>query len=256
MFYVAERVHRYFRANSARAVCRKPIAIQADSPLISFTFDDFPRSAWLTGGDILKSLGVAGTYYAALGLMGEDSPSGQIFLQEDLAKILDDGHELGSHTYSHCDSWNTVPRVFEQSVLENQKALASLMGGTKFKTFSYPFCAPRPATKKRIARHFLCCRGLQATSNSGIADLNQLSAFFLERAEDGMRTIKDLIDKNKQERGWIIFATHDVDSRPSRYGCSPEFFGDAVAYAVQSGARVLPVVKALEAIQQAGASDA
>lgn len=248
MFHLVERAKRYFRANSARAVCRKQVTIRPETPLISFTFDDFPRTAWLTGGDILRSYGITGTYYAALGLMGGDSPSGQIFFEKDLKPIIDAGHELGSHTFAHCDSWKTTPEAFEQSIVENQRALGSLIPGAEFRTFSYPICPPRPATKRRTAKHFRCSRGLRQSLNSGAVDLNQLSAFFIERAEDGIRTIRDLIDQNKRERGWIVFATHDIVPNPSRYGCTPELFGETVAYAVESGARILPVANALESI--------
>jgi peptidoglycan/xylan/chitin deacetylase (PgdA/CDA1 family) len=248
MLDIAERAKRYFRANSARTVCRKPVTIRSETPLISFTFDDFPRTAWLTGGEILGSFGVAGTYYAALGCMGGDSPSGQIFSKSDLKPILDAGHELGSHTYSHCDSWKTTPEAFEKSIIENQMALSSLIPGEEFKTFSYPIRPPRPETKRRTAKYFRCSRGLRQSLNSGAADLNQLSAFFIERADDGIRTIRDLIDRNKKECGWIIFVTHDVAPKPSRFGCTAELLEDTVAYAVESGARILPVAKALECI--------
>ena len=84
--------------------------------------------------------------------------------------------------------------------------------------------------------------------NFGRADLNQLSAYFLEKAHGNIQAVANLIEKNKDARGWIIFATHDICPRPSPYGCTPEFFGEVVQYAVDSGAQILPVVKALEAI--------
>ena len=96
-------------------------------PLISFTFDDFPRSALLNGGAILKRSGVRGTYYASLGLMGQHTPSGKIFLREDLRELLTQGHELGCHTFGHCHSWKTKATVFENSVIENRRALNELL---------------------------------------------------------------------------------------------------------------------------------
>ena len=38
--------------------------------VVSFTFDDFPRSAWSNGGAVLEEYDVRGTYYAAMGLAG------------------------------------------------------------------------------------------------------------------------------------------------------------------------------------------
>jgi hypothetical protein len=51
--------------------------------------------------------------------------------------------------------------------------------------------------------------------------------------------------------GWLIFATHDVAAQPSRYGCTPEFLEQVVQYSVDSGARILPVAKAFDLIQEA-----
>ncbi|MBZ5623491.1 MAG: polysaccharide deacetylase family protein [Acidobacteriia bacterium] len=79
--------------------------INAQRPLISFTFDDFPRSALHTGGAILNRSGLAGTYYACLGLMGGETATGKLFNADDLKILIDRGHELGCHTYSHCHSW-------------------------------------------------------------------------------------------------------------------------------------------------------
>ena len=52
---------------------------------------------------------------------------------------------------------------------------------------------------------------------------------------------RQLIDRNAEEKGWLIFYTHDVCESPSRYGCTPEDFREVVSYAVSSGARVMPV---------------
>jgi peptidoglycan/xylan/chitin deacetylase (PgdA/CDA1 family) len=227
---------------------RKLQSVHPQVPLISFTFDDFPRSALLTGGEILKSFGAAGTYYTSLGLLGKDSPSGRICVLEDLKKALDAGHELGCHTYSHCDSWNTEPEVYEQAILQNRRVLRELIPGAKFESFSFPLSSPRPTVKRAASRHFLCCRGGGQTLNVDSADLNQLSAYFLEKAHGKFEPVKALIDRNAQSRGWIIFATHDVSADASPYGCTAEFFKEVVQYAVGSGAQILPIVKALEVI--------
>src|SRR5580704_9182816 len=112
------RVQNYYRRNSARLVFRRPFIVRTSQPLISFTFDDFPRTALLTGGAILQRFGVAGTYYVSLGLLGMNSPSGTICVPEDLTALLQQGHELGCHTFSHSHSWNTDRADFESSIVK------------------------------------------------------------------------------------------------------------------------------------------
>jgi len=243
-----------YQRDTARFLVRRPFRISAETPIISFTFDDFPRSALLTGGAILKSFGLLGTYYASLGLMGRRTPTGPIFLPEDLKVLLEQGHELGCHTFSHCHSWDTQPSAFEDAIIKNQQALSELVPGASFKTFSYPISVPRARTKHRISKYFACCRCGGQTFNIGNADLNYLSAYFLEKSRDNPEIIKSLIDRNRLAGGWLIFATHDISKDPTRWGCTPEFFEEIVRHAMNSGARILPVFQAYQLLQARSSS--
>jgi Polysaccharide deacetylase len=212
---------------------------------ISFTFDDFPRSALLVGGEILKRFGVRATYYASMGLMDQITPTGPIFRSEDLRDLSAAGHELGCHTFDHCDSWHTNPAVFEESVLRNKQALQELQFEIAAKTLSYPMSPPRPLTKRRMHSHFMACRGGGQTFNAGIADLNNLRAFFLEQSRDNSSRIERAIDHTCQAQGWLILATHDICDAPTPYGCTPTLFERVVRSVMRSGARVLPVGEVL-----------
>jgi peptidoglycan/xylan/chitin deacetylase (PgdA/CDA1 family) len=255
------RARERFAVEAARALDRRQLAIRTSVPLISFTFDDFPQSAFLEAGSILGRYGVRGTYYASLGLMGKQSPMGPMFQAEDLTELLHLGHELGCHTFGHCHSWNTPPDIYERAIVENQRALTQVLPGITLETFAYPFSAPHLAVKRIAGRHFVCCRGggLSArryfphaggqTFNSGATDLNLLCAVFLEKSRDNPEALKSFIDQNARARGWLIFATHDVRDAPSRFGCTPGFFQQVVQWSLESGAWILPVVKALEVLR-------
>jgi peptidoglycan/xylan/chitin deacetylase (PgdA/CDA1 family) len=220
--------------------------IETNRPIISFTFDDFPRSAMLVGGAILKQFGVCGTYYVAFGLLGQETPTGRIAESSDLPSLVEHGHELGCHTLWHCDAWKTGPRTFEESIVGNRITLGRLLPSTEFRTFSYPKSPPSPRTKRIASRYFECSRAGGQSPNVGNVDLNQLSAYFLEKSRGRIHDVKDVVDLNRQARGWLVFATHDIEERPSPFGCTPEFFEDVVKYAVKSGACVLPVAAALD----------
>jgi len=249
------RVQGFYQRRAAAQLFKKRLVINTNRAIISFTFDDFPRSALIVGGAILSRYGLAGTYYASLGLMDQDAPTGRIFCPEDLTALVEHGHELGCHTFSHCHSWTTDPIEFENSIVENRAALSGLLPGAEFQTFSYPISPPRPLTKARIAKHFLCCRGSGQMFNSGTADLNQLSAYFLEQSRHSLQAVKEMIDRNREGRAWLIFATHDISRHPTAWGCTPAFFSEVVQYAVNSGARIVPVAKALRVLQASGASN-
>jgi len=216
--------------------------------VISFTFDDFPRSALIKGGAILRERGFAGTYCASLGLMGKQAPSGEIFRREDLYELVRQGHELACHTFDHCDSWKTDPTDFEDSIERNRQAVAEQMPGLTLRSFSYPISWPRPETKRRVATHFECARGGGQTFNAGTVDLNYLKAFFIEQSRDNFDDIRQTIDANARVNGSLIFATHDVCDSPTRFGCTRRFFEQVVEHSAKSGAVILPVSEALERI--------
>jgi len=245
---LTKKIKSRYQRMAVQLFARRPHRMQNREPLISFTFDDFPRSALHIAGASLQRHGVVGTYYTSLGLMGQKAPTGEMFLQEDLATLLAAGHELACHTFAHCHSYETTPDVFEQSVLENQRAMRSLHPAVRFQSLSYPISWPRVETKRRCARYFLGCRAGGQTYNTGTIDLNYLSAFFLEQSRDNLDAIKQVIDANRRAGGWLIFATHDVCADPTHYGCVPELFDAVLRHSIESGARILPVSSALQAI--------
>ena len=244
--YLPRRLQR----RAARWFGRRPCRIRLESPVISFTFDDFPRSALTNGGAILRQYGFSGTYYACFGLLGLENPTGEIFRAEDLGALMRQGHELACHTFDHCDSWETSPHEFEASILRNQQAAAQHVPGVTLKSLSYPISWPRPATKRRIASFFECARGGGQGFNAGVVDLNYLDAFFIEQSRDNFDAIKRIIDDNTQAIGWLIFATHDVSDTPTRFGCAPALFERIVDYVAKSGAHVLRVRDVSERIGQ------
>lgn len=226
---------------------RRPFPLRADVPYVSFTFDDFPRSAWTEGGRILSDANVRGTFFISMNLAGADTPSGPVVSHEDLRTMLREGHELGCHTFDHLDGCDSTVDAFEASIGANQRALAAIVPGGQFRTFAYPLDGPVLDIKRAVGRHFVCCRGGGQTYNAGDIDLNLLKGYFLDwRNQNDLAAVQDVIDRNAAARGWLILATHDVAPAPSRYGCSPAFFADVVDAVVRSGARVVPMMRACE----------
>ena len=83
------RLNGRYQRTVSRLLHRKPLKFAISRPIVSFTFDDFPRSALYVGGDILGRFGAKGTYYASFGLMGTTAPTGEIFITEDLPVLLE-----------------------------------------------------------------------------------------------------------------------------------------------------------------------
>ncbi len=266
IFNTITRIQNRYRQSASVLCNRRLVELRPASPIVSFTFDDFPTSALRIGGEILERHGARGTYYVSLGLMDREIPAGVAFSVEDLRRAVADGHELGCHTFSHCHAWKTEPDEFESAIVENRNALAKIIPGALFASLSYPVHSPHPKIKRRAAKYFACCRGGgrvfksppgaikkngNPTFNVGLADANNLQTHFLEKNRDNPQAVKDLIDENVRERGWLILATHDVCDAPSPFGVTPGFFEDIVRHAVNSGSQILPVGQAWHLISRA-----
>jgi len=230
---------------------RRELRLAGKRPTISFTFDDAPRTAFGAGASILEAHGARGTYYMSLGLLSTTSEVGAIAEPEDLERAVERGHELGCHTFDHCDAWHTGRASFIASVERNCAALHGLLPEHAFRSFAYPKSGATAAVKPVLAQRFECCRGGGQTFNAGTADLNLLSACFVDRhARVDQGFVSALIDGNVEAGGWLIFAAHGISDGDEQFGCSSAFFESVVKRAIASGSRVLTVSAACEQLRR------
>jgi peptidoglycan/xylan/chitin deacetylase (PgdA/CDA1 family) len=136
---------------------RRTFALKADVPYVSFTFDDFPRSAFVTGGRILEQHGTRGTFYLAMQLVNTETCVGQIASRDDLRALLERGHELGCHTFEHLDGRRCTTHAFERSIVHNRLALQAVVPDGRLEVFSYPLDGPNLKIKRQVGEHFVCC---------------------------------------------------------------------------------------------------
>ena len=230
------------------SVARRRARLINSHPLISFTFDDFPKSALATGGAILKHTGVSGTYYTAAGLMGTTTELGPMFDQADLEILLEAGHELGSHTFSHVSARRMPLSGYYKEVLKGQQELARYGKGTVGLNFSYPFGHVTIRAKRRLSNMAPSCRSIHPGLNGPTVDLNLLRSNSLYGGVERLSFAQALIDENARQRTWLIFYTHDVQQHPSAYGCTPDFFEKVVRFAADSDAQIVTVAHALNQI--------
>lgn len=246
------RVRGKYRRTLASGLARRSLPLRSSRPIVSFTFDDAPSSAFIRGREILESYGARGTYFVSLGLLGATTEVGPMASPEDIVAAREAGHELGCHTYDHLDAWLVSPDRYVASIEANSRALQQLCPDAQFATFAYPKSGATLATKREAARRFACCRGGGQSPNVYVADLALLKACFLDR-RTGMDVpaARSLIDYNADRRGWLIFATHDISHNPTLFGIADDAFDAIVAYAARTGAVLLPVVAAQQFLRNA-----
>lgn len=240
-----ERVASKSRRILADRLSRHMVSINTPVPIVSFTFDDAPRTAFDTGRGILKQVGARATYFVSLGLLDTETEVGRIASVSDLARAVGEGNELGCHTFDHLDAWHVPSAAYIASVHRNRETLHRIFPGAEFTTFAYPKSGATASVKSALRNNFVCCRGGGQVANVNGTDLRLLKACFLDRRTGiDIEFIRSLVDNNAARRGWLIFATHDVAANPSPYGCTPEFLKAIAEYVSRSGALLLPVGEA------------
>jgi peptidoglycan/xylan/chitin deacetylase (PgdA/CDA1 family) len=223
--------------------CRVPLGHRG--PIVTFSFDDFPRSAYTVGGDILKGYGVRGTYYASIGLMNRSNKLGEQFRRSDLEALVADGHELASHTFSHIPCSSIPNSDFLYEVDRGRKAIQDLTGQEDSRNFAFPFGDFTLGARRTLTMQLASCRGILGGFNGPDIDLSLLRANSLYGDIDKSKMAERLIDKTVIQKNWLIFYSHDIGSSPSQFGCTPRLLESVVSHASKVGARIMTVAEVL-----------
>lgn len=232
------------------AVHRRTVALGKIGPIITFTFDDFPRSALTVGAEIIESFGARATYYVAMSLMNMANNLGEQFREEDLFSLLDRGHELGSHTFGHLSARRTSGDIFIQDAEKGLATIREKLGHANSGNFAYPYGDVTPNVKRKLGARLISCRGTTGGLNGPDVDLNLLRANSLYGDLECSEAAKRLILENERLGRWLIFYSHDVAARPSRFGCTPQLLKEVCRFAANRGARFMTVAGVMKELGQ------
>jgi len=237
----------YLGSLRRRALCslyRRSVPLGNAGPIVSFTFDDFPRTAYSVGGPILERFGARGTYYVTGGLMDTSNELGDLCDLHDLESLVENGHELGTQTFYHSSCRAISLAAFRDDVQKGMKAAEQIKGHNST-NFAYPYGHVTLRSKKHLGPDLTSSRSNIPGFNGPEIDLNLLRAERLYGDAEQCSRIEELIEHNVEQKTWLIFYTHDVRSNPSEYGCTPELLEFAITASARSGSRILTVQKTL-----------
>ena len=247
------RIARKLGSQWITRVPERPHELERSSPIASFTFDDFPRTAWTVGGRILEDAGFRGTYYVSAAFspprMRDQAPFGIIegtdyYEMEDLVHLHERGHELGSHSFDHRRLPTQAMSDIESSIADNARFLRGAIGEhLPLHSFAYPQGAVSVRTRRIASRHFSSCRGTSPGINSGRIDLACLRALCIDNQFDPHHSLRPIIAEAQRRNGWLIFCMHDMARQPSRWGCTPAVFEETVRQVRVAGLEVATIEK-------------
>lgn len=233
---------------AARYIPTRRHALRNARPLVTFTFDDVPDTAFTHGAAVLDRHGVKGTFYIAPGILGSIDEHWRVLTAEQVAELHRRGHEIGCHTYSHVRVQSLSHAEAERETRETREAFQRICGPGEFNNFAYPFGVVSMPRKLQLQNQFTSCRGIYQEINGGSADLGLLRAFELYDRSLSPKCIEHLVDETVRCNGWLIFYTHDVVDNPSWIGCTPGLLDRAVQIAKSRGAECVSIAEGLSRI--------
>jgi peptidoglycan/xylan/chitin deacetylase (PgdA/CDA1 family) len=219
--------------------------VRLAAPIVSFTFDDFAKSAWTVGGHMVEGFGGRATFYIAGGHCGRTIDELSYYDEEDLAEIARRGHDFGCHTFDHIPLPDHSAAEIGGSLTKNSEFLKRTAGRADFTSFAYPFGLASVRTKRLLRNKFAACRGVYPGINSGWTDFTQLNAVCLDRSN---LPVDKFVQEGLRRQGWLIFTGHDVSEKPSPFGCTPRALEEALRRVSQAGMEIVTVDAALRRI--------
>jgi len=243
---IAARFKRHLTPLSAR----RPLEPKAVRPIVSFSFDDCPKSVIENAIKPLEQENWRSSVYIAMGLCGITNHLGLHMDAADVTALHSSGHEIGDHTFSHIDAEQHNIADYLVDIDKNQAALNAI-DVPKSKTFAYPYGQVTRALKQKLGVSFKGSRCIRGRECHEYVDLNQIRANRLYARADFNKLLDKIsrIDPNKP--GWLPIFTHDVRENPSPFGCTPKQMLKVIKAVKESGAQVLTMAEAIDTLELA-----
>jgi peptidoglycan/xylan/chitin deacetylase (PgdA/CDA1 family) len=229
----------------ARHFCIAPFRLRNKAPMVSFTFDDTPKSAATVGVPILDAYKARATFYVAGGLVDKPSSHWAGITAEEIVELHRQGHEIACHTFSHTRTTDLDAAALAAEIEDNRRYLLALDPSIRIENFAYPYGLGSVWRKAQLGKIFHSSRGIIPGVNSGVADLQFLRATPLIDRDIDRDGVDRAFDEAVATNGWLIFYSHDVATEPSPYGCSPSLLRHALEAAAQRNVQIFSVADAL-----------
>lgn len=239
------KVKRRLVPYTARRVLKPKLA----RPIVSFSFDDCPKSVIENAIKPLEAENWRSTIYIAMGLCGTTNHLGLHMSGEDVKALHADGHEIADHTYDHIDAAQHSTINVLTNIDKNQAALNAL-GLPPSETFAYPYGQVTAPLKTALGSKFKGARGIRSRESHEDIDLNQIRANRLYAGTDFEKLLGQ-IERVKDAPGWLPIFTHDVRDNPSPYGCTPAQMRRVIDAVKDSGAQVFTMAEAIKHMELA-----
>ena len=227
-----------------QTLIKRKEAATYNKPRISITFDDGWASSWENVQSALDEHSFKATYYVNPGTTNKD-----LFLNsQQIEQILNEGHQIASHTQNHIDITSYLGSYVAQ---ELDEAIRDLREDYSVGTidFASPFGKFDQSVIPLIADRHATHRGTDPGINTKQqTDYYNLKALFL-RKEVSDQELRDYIERAEKSNGWLILIYHQIEPLDTPFALGQERFAKHMQIVKDSGIDVVTVRKAAEQLE-------
>lgn len=173
---------------------------------ISYTFDDNLRDQYTLAVPMLNEVGFKGTFFVVAGKTAE-TPEEGVRKQHgpkasamwggiswpELKVMADEGHEIGSHTWSHRGMREMPSGEVEAEIQQAWDAINTRIGKPPL-TLAFPFNQSTPDVQAAALRHHVAFRSFQIGTSE----------------KTTVQSLNAWADKLIQEKNWGVFMAHGI----------------------------------------------
>src|SRR5450756_1186947 len=118
-----------------------PFRLRNKTPMVSFTFDDVPKSAATVGAPLLEEYDARGTFYIAGDLVDKWSGNWIGLSADEIVGLHRRGHEIACHTFSHLRVIDLDAAEMTAEIEKSRQYFSAIDPSIKIENFAYPYGA-------------------------------------------------------------------------------------------------------------------
>lgn len=225
-----------------------PAIAQAETTIVSFTFDDAPKSVVTVGLPILAEAGYPATVYIST----RNTTFHGYMNWDDVALVARNGWEIGAHTYTHA----RLTKLTDAEIVQEFEASNAdyVRHGYHPISFATPFGSYDDRALNIVKRYYESHRAAwPAGVNTLTPNPYEIASYEVSRATTIEEVTSLLEDLQKNPKGgWIVLQLHHLfqggETVTEEYGT--DLLEAIVAQVKSRGIAVLTVSDALKKINQ------
>lgn len=221
-------------------------------PLISVTFDDGWESVYTDALPLLNKYGIRTTQYIIAGSLDDH----QYMSVAQIKAMMQDGHEIGSHTVTHPDIAKLqAPQLADELV--NSKNELERIFRVPVIDFATPYGSYNDKSVALIHNIYRSHRNVVGEPADGIDewDVNVIGSFnryniigVTVRRDTTVEQLQKLIDYTVAHNGWLVLNYHEIDDGPSVYGMDTKALDVQLKYLHDANVRMPTMGQVLDTL--------